>query len=177
MPSTTRYRVISNEINPPEVVSNDSANQSKLRRNKKQQINKSRGNKTLKLTGNVDLGNSVFKQTKQSKRKNTRKLTTPSTTATTTTQHPNTISEIFQPNHHRHNHYENRLETHKAHKPSVTTTTTSTQYPFTYPRTTDSPLTSTTRAYFIESTSSVPAFNTTALAAKLLEKVMTSFLN
>lgn len=166
VPSTTRYRVISNEINPPEVVSSrDAANQSKLRRNKKQQINKGRENKTLKLTGNVDLGSSVFRQSKQLRRKSTRKLTTPTTTST---QHPNTISEVFQPNHHRHNHYETRQQTQKAHKPP----TTSTPYPSTYP-TTDSPSTSTARAYFTESTSSVPAFNTTALAAKLLEKVMT----
>lgn len=169
--STTRYRVISNEINPLEVLSSrDAANQSKLRRNKKQQINKGRESKILKLTGNVDLGNNVFRQNKQPRRKSTRKLTNP-TMSSTTTEYPNTISEVFQPNHHRHNHYDSRPETQKVHNPLSTETSTS--YPVTYP-TTDSP-TTTTRAYFIESTSSGPSFNTTSIAAKLLEKVTTFF--
>ena len=150
--------VISNEINPPEVFSNrDVINQSKLRRNKKQQMNK-----TLKLTGNVDLGSNVFKQNRQSRRKNiTRKQTK------TTTQHPNTISEDFQPNHHRHNHYDSRQHQQKINRRP---TTTSTPYPITYLSETSTP-----RAYFTQTTSTstpVTTVTTTQTATRVLEKVM-----
>lgn len=154
--------VISNEINPPEVFSNrDVINQSKLRRNKKQQTNKDRQSKTLKLTGNVDLGSNVFKQSKQTRRKNvTRKQTK------TTTQHPNTISEDFQSNHHRHNHYDSRQQQSKINRRP---TTTSTSYPLTY-----LPETSTPRAYYYTQSTSTPAstVTTTPMATRVLEKVM-----
>lgn len=153
--------VISNEINPPEVFLNrDVINQSKLRRNKKQQTNKDRQNKQLKLTGNVDLGSNVFKQGKQSRRKNvTRKQ------ARTTTQHPNTISEDFHPNHHRHNHYDSRQEQQKINRRP---TTASTPYPSTYLAETSTP-----RAYFTQSTTTpVSTVTTTQTATRVLEKVI-----
>lgn len=162
MPSTRSF--ISNEINPADVVANRSPiNQYKLRRNKKQQNNK--GNKTLKLSGNVDLGNDVLKQGKQMRRRNgTRKAT--KTTTASTTQHPNTISEIFIPNHqHRHNHYESRQQPKPSRK-------TSTQNPITY-----RPETSTSRAITTPSTSTTdqPSVDSTTLseiAMKQLEKVI-----
>lgn len=157
----SRYRgVISNEINPPEVLSNrDGINQSKLRRNKKQQ-------KNLNLTGNVDLGRMNLKQNRPSRRKNgTRRISK----TTTTTQHPNTISEIFPPNHHRHNHYETRPQHHKLEEPER-----STAAPVTY-----RPETSTSRAFSTPSTttinpptSTVTASSTTQMSAKEVEKVI-----
>lgn len=152
--------VISNEINPPEVFLNrDVINQSKLKRNKKQQSHNRE--KTLKLTGDVDLGNNVFKQGKQqSRRKNVTRRPTK-----TTTQHPNTISEDFQPNHHRHNHYDSRQQQQKTNRYPATT---STSYPVTYPTETSTP-----RAYFTQSTSTpVTTVTTTQTAARVLEKVM-----
>lgn len=171
VPSTTR---ISNEINPPEVVANREAiNQNKLRRNKKQ-------HKALKLSGNVDLGSDVFKQTKQGRRRNgTRKAT--KTKPTQTTPHPNTIPEVFQSNHHRHNHNDvSRQEQQQQRKESKrpptttrpaasTTTTSTTAYPRTYP---PAP---TPRARIIESTSTraPSAVYTTELSTKALDKVKT----
>ena len=180
VPTMSRYNkgVISNEINPPEVFSNrDGKMQNKLRRNKKQQSN--RDNRTLILTGNVDLGGLNLKQNKQSRRKNgtrraskqtSTKKTTTATTTTTTTQLPNTISETFQPNHHRHNHYDSRPQ--KKFQPSPTKS----------PVVTYRPETSTTRAYFIQSTTTTTTPRTTinnnnntasSLSPKDLEKVMT----
>lgn len=106
---------LSNEINPAEVLANrDAAVQNKLRRNKKQQTN--REHKSLRLSGNVDLGNNVFKQRKSMKRKKVQKtLTTTTNTPTATTEHPNFISQVFHPsNHHRHNH--NAAERQLTHK-------------------------------------------------------------
>lgn len=167
VPSMSRYSgVISNEINPPEVLSNrDGISQSKLRRNKKQQNQQARGNKTLNLTGNVDLGRMNLKQNRPSRRKNgTRRIQK----TTTTTPHPNTISEIFPVNHHRHNHYETRPQ-HNQPKPE-----TSTAAPVIY-----RPETSTSRAYSTPSTttinpptSTVIASNTTPMSPKELEKVI-----
>lgn len=153
--------VLSNEINPPEVFSNrDAISQSNLRRNKKQQTNKGRDSKRLNLTGNVDLGNNVFKQNKQLRRKNaTRRL------IKTTTQHPNTISEDFQPNPHRHNHYDNRQKQQQQQRTNRKPTTTSTQNPPTYPHESSTTL----RAYIIPSTSTLaPNMNT----SRIIEKVM-----
>lgn len=163
VPSMSRYSgVISNEINPPEVLSNrDGISQSKLRRNKKQQ-----NQKTLNLTGNVDLGRMNLKQNRPSRRKNgTRRISK----TTTTTQHPNTISEIFPVNHHRHNHYETRPQHHKP-EPE-----TSTVAPVVYRLETSPP-----RAYSTPSTttainpptSTVIASNTTQMSPKELEKVI-----
>lgn len=168
VPSMSRYRgVISNEINPPEVLSNrDGISQSKLRRNKKQQNQRVRENKTLNLTGNVDLGRMNLKQNRPSRRKNgTRRISK----TTATTQHPNTISEIFPPNHHRHNHYETRPQHHKPDEPE-----TSTAAPVRY-----RPETSTLRREFSTPstttinppTSTVTASSTTPMSAKEVEKV------
>lgn len=168
VPSMSRYRgVISNEINPPEVLSNrDGINQSKLRRNKKQQNQRARENKTLNLTGNVDLGRMNLKQNRPLRRRNgTRRI---SKTAATT-QHPNTISEIFPPNHHRHNHYETRPQHHKFEEPETSTAApvtlrpeTSTSREFSTPSTTTTnPLTST-----------VTASSTTPMSPKEVEKVI-----
>lgn len=160
--------VLSNEINPPEVFSNrDSVSQSNLRRNKKQQTNKGRESKRLNLTGNVDLGSNVFKLNKQSRRKNaTRRLLKTTATTTTTTQHPNTISEDFQPNPHRHNHYDSRQhQQHQQKKINQKLIQTSTQYPVTYPTET-----TTLRAYIIQSTSTLAPSG--ANTTRILEKVM-----
>ncbi|CRK96097.1 CLUMA_CG009532, isoform A [Clunio marinus] len=170
VPSTARFNgVISNEINPPEVLSNrgSTINQSKLVRNKKQPNNRRKQLKTLKLTGNVDLGNDIFKHNKQYRRRNNSRrpptTTAMMTTSTTTTQHPNTISENFQPSHHRHNHYENR-----QHHPKPSQNE-SPQYPVAYP-----PETTSTRIPFIQSTTPQARIveNTTLsqMATKLLEK-------
>lgn len=111
-------RRLSNEINPPEILS---AHDSQLRR-KKQQKDKSKENRTLRLTGDVDLGKNIFKKNKQmrtNRKKNDPKSsvtastipstilspTTTTTTTTTTTESPNSISQNYQVNHHRHNHY------------------------------------------------------------------------
>lgn len=156
MLSTVRYNgVISNEINPPEVLSTrDAINQNKLRRNKKQQNNKGKENKTLKLSGNVDLG---MKENKQVRRKNgTRKASR--TTAMTTTPHPNTISEIFQPNHHRHNHYDSRQQPKNYRKTPKQNDVTSRPETVTQ---------STTSAY-----SNIENTTLSEIATKLLEKVI-----
>lgn len=158
-----RYKsIISNEINPPEVLSNrESITQNKLRRNKKQQTNRVRENKTLNLTGNVDLGSNVFKQNRTARRRNgTRRGTT-----TVTTPHPNSILEVFPPNHHRHNHYDSR-------QPKV--------YPTPYPTTSTTyrPETTTNRAYVTSSTTNAPEIpqnrteSSTQMSTKVLEKVI-----
>lgn len=167
MPSTSRYNgAISNEINPLEVVAGRDA--SKLRRNKKQQ-KAGRENKQLKLSGNVDLGSMGFK--KQQRRKNgTRKATK---TTITTTQHPNTISEDFPPNHHRHNHYDNRQQPKIYRLPTPTTSS--------QPQTTNLPETSTATEIFTQSTSratterTIESTTLSEFALKLLEKVRKSF--
>lgn len=115
-----------NEINPPEVLS---AQDSQLRRKKQQK----KDNRTIILTGNVDLGENVFRKSKQlvnRKRPNlksssgvvatTASAAPPTTTAraatttttvaattttTSTTQNPVRASENYHTNHHRHNHY------------------------------------------------------------------------
>lgn len=164
VPLTTRFKgVISNEINPPEVLSN----QGRLnRRNKKQQRQGSKEIKTLKLTGNVDLGSNVFKMNKQLRRRNGTRKSTRKTTAAPT-QHPNTISEIFPPNPHRHNHNNDD----RPVRPKINRVT-STPYPVTY-----RPETS-TRAYFIESTTrNTPpptTETTTQMPTRVLEKVIKS---
>ena len=116
-------RRFNNEINPPEIISSQ---YSQLRR-KKQQKDKIKENKMLRLSGNVDLGKNLFTKSRPFKNRkksdqNEQKLsiitsTSPSTTisttttrATTTTQSPNAISDNFQTNHHRHNHYNNEDE-------------------------------------------------------------------
>lgn len=116
VPSSSRYNgVISNEINPPEVVGSRDA--SKLRRNKKQpKDRKQKQKQQLKLSGDVDLGNEMIK--KQQRRK--KKLAKQAKTTVATTQHPNTISEDFQPNHHRHNHYDMRQQPKIYRKPQPT---------------------------------------------------------
>jgi hypothetical protein len=162
--TTTRLngQIINNEINPPEVVlTRDAINMTKLRR-KKQQNNKGKENRQLKLSGNVDLG---FKQNKQLKRKNgTRKGTKTTTQMTTTTIHPNIILEDFPPNqnHHRHNHY----DTHRKQPIN------STPYPVTY-----RPETTASRAYIEKksTTTARPSFANTTLSeivTKQLEKVI-----
>jgi hypothetical protein len=163
VPSTSRYNgLISNEINPPEVLGRDA---SKLRRNKKQQKT-GKENKKLKLSGNVDLGKNLFK--KQQRRKNgTRKATRPTTI--TTTQHPNVISEDFPQNHHRHNHYDNRQQQPKIYRklPPVT----STPSPITY-----RPETSTFRDLFTSTIGkSVEETTLSEIAMKILEKVKLRF--
>lgn len=172
VPSMSRYKgVMSNEINPPEVLLNrDAVIQNKLRRNKKQQISRGREHKSLNLTGNVDLGSMNLKQNKLSRRRNgTRRM---STTTTTTTQHPNTISEIFQPNHHshRHNHYDNREEKdYRKPEPAPT------PYPVTY-----RPETSTTKAFIVPTTTTAlpsSSDNTTQKLSKEAEKVIKRFAN
>ncbi|KAG5678500.1 hypothetical protein PVAND_008167 [Polypedilum vanderplanki] len=100
-----------NEINPPEVILTQN---SQLRR-KKQQKDKSRNNRTIILTGNVDLGENIFKKSKQQlidrKRLNNKPSPSTSTTKfttdiiTSTTPYPNTSSLSYRANHHRHNHY------------------------------------------------------------------------
>ncbi|XP_070494780.1 probable basic-leucine zipper transcription factor K [Chironomus tepperi] len=100
-------RRISNEINPPEIVS---AQDTQLRR-KKQQKDKSKESRTSKLTGDVDLGRNFLKknlnkQPKSRRRQESRTSTVPTvTTSTTTTESPNSISQIYPVNPHRHNHY------------------------------------------------------------------------
>lgn len=160
--ATTRFKaIISNEINPPEVLSNrDAVTQSKLRRNKKQQTNNERGNKTLNLTGNVDLGSNVFKQNRLARRRNqTRKNTK---TTIVTTPHPNTILEILPANHHRHNHYDNR----QIH--GVTPTPYQRETASYRPETT-------TRAYVTTTTRTAQPSrteNSTMMSAKVIEKVI-----
>lgn len=101
-------RRISNEINPPEILS---AQDAQLRR-KKQQKDKSKESRTSKLTGDVDLGRNFLKknlnkQTKSRRRQESRTSTVPivTTSTTTTTESPNSISQIYPVNPHRHNHY------------------------------------------------------------------------
>lgn len=155
MPSTSLLNgVMSNEINPPEVLSNRNVVRSNnVKRNKKQQ---GRENKTLKLSGNVDLGKNVFKPKTIREKNATKKNAKP-----TPASQSNTISEIFPPNHHRHNHYE---------KPKIIRKVP-TQNPVTY-----RPKTS-TRAIFIQPTTSPRTSvvdNTTMseMATKHLEKVI-----
>lgn len=168
-----RYKgVISNEINPPEVFSTrDASIQNKLRRNKKQQNNRARGGeyKSLNLTGNVDLGaTNLRQQNRLARRRNGTRRTT--TTTTTTTQHPNTIAEIYHPNHHRHNHYDNR-EQKNHRKPEATSAPNLVAH---------RPETSTARALFVWSTSTTAAptpittrsSSTTQMTSKESEKVM-----
>jgi hypothetical protein len=158
VPSTSQYNgVISNEINPPEVVGSRDA--SKLRRNKKQQRERKQ-NKQLKLSGNVDLGGEMFK--KQQRRKSSKKATK---TTVTTTKHPNTISEDFQPNHHRHNHYDIRQQPKIYRIPQPTTTTTTKAEPVVFFQETSTPKSQPSTARSIENTT------LSELATKILEKV------
>lgn len=160
MPSSRYNGVISNEINPPDVVTGRDA--SKLRRNKKQQ-KPGKENKQLKLSGNVDLGKNFKKQ--QRRKNGTRKATKPTIT---TTQHPNTISEDFPQNHHRHNHYDNRQQQPKIYRRPQPA-------PSTQP-----PETSTLRALLTQSTSttvkSVEDSTLSEIGTRILEKVRKTYL-
>lgn len=157
MPVSDRRRM-NNEINPPEVLSTQD---SQLRR--KKQHNKSKENRTLNLSGNVDLG-----LTKKSlRKKNLKSLMTSTTTmtpstTTTTTEHPNEIPTNYQQpspppssNHHRHNHNTdfNRYRVMM----------TSTQYPIAYQLPSSPPVTT---APLNNETSS-----SSATSAKQVEKV------
>jgi hypothetical protein len=156
--TSNRYNgVISNEINPAEVVGSRDA--SKLRRNKKQQRDRKQ-NKQLKLSGNVDLGGEMFK--KQQRRKNSKK---PTKAAVTTTKHPNTISEDFQPNHHRHNHYDIRQQPKIYRKPQPTPAPTTASPRVVIFQQTSTPKTQSSTAQSIENTT------LSELATKILEKV------
>jgi hypothetical protein len=96
-------RRINNEINPPEILSTQDA---QLRR-KKQQKDKSKENRTSKLTGDVDLGRNFLKNMNKQPKSRRRQSTVPivTTSTTTTTESPNSISQIYPVNPHRHNHY------------------------------------------------------------------------
>ena len=104
---------------------------------------------------------------KQQRRKNAKK--SPKTTITTT-QHPNTISEDFQLNHHRHNHYDVRQspKIYRKPQPTPSPTTTTSQPMIIYPET------STQKDMFTQSTSTTKSVDDTTLsqlATKILEKV------
>jgi hypothetical protein len=107
-----------NEINPPDIVS--TRNQQNRRKKQHQNSNKSKENRTLILSGSVDLGSDVFRKNKLPRKKKilSKSVTSApsilstlapalmvSNTTTSTTQNPSIISDYYQTNHHRHNHY------------------------------------------------------------------------
>ena len=98
LPGDTRH--LSNDINPPEILSTQDA---QLRR-KKQQKDKSKESRT-KLTGDVDLGRNFLKKNKKNRRRQESRTSTVPIVTTTTTESPNAISQNYQVNPHRHNHY------------------------------------------------------------------------
>jgi hypothetical protein len=118
---------LSNDINPPEVVSTrNGMTKSQLRRKKQQHI-RAKENRTLVLSGNVDLGKNVFKSQQLRKKK------LPKAQVTTET---NRISENYQPNHRRHNHYSDNANRFNEQERRRVTQMTTTEYPVTQRQTT-----------------------------------------
>lgn len=155
-------RRLSNEINPPEVLSTQDT---QLRR--KKQHNKSKEREALKLSGNVDLG--LKKKSLRTRTKTT------STTSTTTTEHPNEIPRNFHPqpppqpssNHHRHNHYNTDYDRNDYRRTMMTSTTT--QYPITYQAITTSHTSSSHQQSPINPSITSPP--TSGISSKQIEKV------
>lgn len=122
----------SNEINPPEVLANrDTAMRNKLRRNKKQQVNRenkslmrSRGNDIIDR-GEMDMDSNPAilkkrKRVRHGKKVQKQLLETSTMPTSTSTEHPNDIAKLFHP--HRHNHQSSERElTHKT-EPTMSTT-------------------------------------------------------
>lgn len=161
-------RRMNNEINPPEVFSTQDA---QLRR-KKQQNNKSKENKLLSLSGNVDLGltkKSLRKKKPTTSTSTTTTTTTPRSTTTTTTEHPNEIPRHFQPlpsNHHRHNHNTeyNRNDFYRR-------ATTTTQYPIAYQLPTSPPAPPISHRESLVTESTISTSTSSPSSLKLIEKV------
>lgn len=152
-PRSNAFNGITNEINPPEVLTHhDSIDPRQSRQRDKKQ-----GNRKLNLSGDVDLGTNSLKENRRKKLpkkyKSTARMTT---TSTTTTERSNDLP-IYPPrmNHHRHHHNEHHQErqqefivpettTPREFITTTTTTTTTTPRPTTTtPRPTTTPTTTT----------------------------------
>lgn len=89
LPVDTRHRIITNEINPPEIL----ATQDTQLRRKKQQRDRSKENRTIVLSGNVDLGENVFKTSKRLRNRKRPNLKSVNyTTASTSAHDPSSAS-------------------------------------------------------------------------------------
>lgn len=84
-----------------------SPSQGTLKRNKKQHNGRSK-ERSLVLTGNVDLGTKDTFKTKSRRKNAIKRINNTRPATTTSTEAPiNAIPQYLEQNHHRHNHYEN----------------------------------------------------------------------